>query len=171
MSEIKPRNQYFDIPKYFKFAEHHETPATPAVPLFFALDEALKIVVEEGIDKRVKRHEVSANAFYSGFEALGLKSLAATEFRSHSVVGMKYPAGIKDEDFRSTLDKKFGVLVAGGFAKLKGTMFRVGSMGMIDQTLVTATISAVAQTLKHLGYDCDANNALATAWETLKTLG
>ena len=170
MREVKPRNQYFDIPKYFKFAEHHETPATPAIPLFFALDEALKIVLEEGLDNRFRRHEVCANAFYNGFEALGLKALAATEFRSHSVVGIKYPAGIKDEDFRSTLDKKFGLLIAGGFGKLKGTMFRVGSMGMIDQTMVTATLGAISQTLNHLGYECDSNKALATAWETLKAL-
>lgn len=171
MTELKPRNQYFDIPKYFKFAEHHETPATPAVPLFFALDEALKIVLEEGLEKRVKRHEVCANAFYNGFEALGLNALAAAEYRSHSVVGIKYPSGVKDEDFRSLLDKKFGVLVAGGFGKLKGTMFRVGSMGMIDQTLVTTTLGAISQTLKHLGYDCDANKALEVAWEGLRALG
>lgn len=171
MNNFKPRNQYFDIPKYFKFAEHHETPATPAVPLFFAMDEALKIILEEGLDNRFKRHKVCAEAFYTGFEALGLKALATDEYRSYSVIGIKYPDGIKDEDFRSTLDKRFGVLIAGGFGKMKGTMFRIGSMGMIDQTLVTASLSAVSQTLKHLGYECDSNKALEVAWDALKILG
>jgi len=170
MSTFKPRNQYFDIPKYFKFAEHSETPATPAVPLFFALDEALKMVLEEGIEKRIKRHEICANAFYSGFESLGLKAFATSELRSRTVIGIKYPPGIKDEDLRSLLDKKFGVLVAGGFGKLKGSMFRVGSMGMIDQTLVSTTLDAISQGLRYLGYECDSSKALSVAWENLKAL-
>ncbi|MHB1867903.1 MAG: pyridoxal-phosphate-dependent aminotransferase family protein [Nitrososphaerales archaeon] len=170
MATFKPRNQYFDIPKYFKFAEHAETPATPAVPLFFALDEALKMVLEEGIEKRVKRHEICANAFYSGFESLGLKPFATNELRSRTVIGIKYPPGIKDEDLRPLLDKKFGVLVAGGFGKLKGSMFRVGSMGMIDQTLVSTTLDAISQGFRYLGYECDSSKALSVAWEILKPL-
>lgn len=171
MGQFNPRNQYFDIPKYFKFAEHVETPATPAVPLFFALDEALKLVLEEGLETRFKRHKACANAFYSGFEALGLKPLASAESRSNSVVGIKYPDGIKDDEFRTILDKRFGVVVAGGFGKLKGTMFRVGCMGMIDQSIVSSTIGSISQTFKYLGYSCDGNRALAAAWDALKALG
>lgn len=170
MTAVKPRNQYFDIPKYFKFAEHAETPATPAVPLFFAIDEALKMVLEEGLEKRVRRHEVCATAFYNAFESLGLKAFAPMEYRSHTVLGIKYPPGIKDDEFRTLLDRKFGVLVAGGFGKLKGSMFRVGSMGMIDQTLVTVTLDAVSQSLRFLGYECHTNKALSVAWENLKAL-
>jgi aspartate aminotransferase-like enzyme len=170
MTQFKPRNQYFDIPKYFKFAEHAETPATPALPLFFALDEALKIVLEEGLAKRFRRHEICASAFYNSFETLGLEAFAPKEFRSYTVIGIKYPQGIRDDEFRTLLDKKFGVLVAGGFGKLKGSMFRVGSMGAVDQTLVTATIDAIAQGLKYFGYECDTNKALSSAWETLNAL-
>jgi aspartate aminotransferase-like enzyme len=170
MAQFKPRNQYFDIPKYFKFAEHAETPATPALPLFFALDEALKIILEEGIEKRFNRHELCARAFYNAFESLDLKAFASGEFRSHTVIGIKYPPNIKDDEFRTLLDKRFGVLVAGGFGKLKGSMFRVGSMGVIDQMLVTATLDAISQTLRYFGYECDTNKAISQAWETLKPL-
>jgi aspartate aminotransferase-like enzyme len=170
MAQFKPRNQYFDIPKYFKFAEHAETPATPALPLFFALDEALKIILEEGIENRFNRHELCARAFYNAFESLGLKAFAPPEFRSHTVIGIKYPPNIKDDEFRTLLDKRFGVLVAGGFGKLKGSMFRVGSMGVIDQMLVTTTLDAISQTLRYFGYQCDPNKALSQAWETLKPL-
>ena len=170
MAEFKPRNQYFDIPKYFKFAEHAETPATPALPLFFALDEALNLILEEGLVRRFKRHEVCANAFYGAFESLGLSAFAENEIRSQTVIGIKYPQGIKDDEFRTLLDKKFGVLVAGGFGKLKGTMFRVGSMGIVDQMLVTATIDAIAQGLNYLGYECDSNAALSTAWNAIDAL-
>lgn len=170
MTSIKPRNQYFDMSKYFKFAEHAETPATPALPLFFAIDEALKLVLEEGFEKRIKRHEICANAFYNAFDSIGLKGFAPTEYRSRTVLGIKYPPGIKDDEFRTLLDKKFGILVAGGFGKLKGSMFRIGSMGLIDQTLVTVTVDAVGQSLRYLGYACDPNKALSVAWENLKAL-
>lgn len=171
MSGIKTRNQYFDIPKYFKFAEHEETPSTPAIPLFFALDEALKEILEEGIERRLTRHKVCADAFYSGFESLGLKVFAPREIRSNTVVGINYPAGIGDQEFRSLMDKKFGVLIAGGFGKLKGSMFRVGSMGMINETLVTTTLNAVGQTLRHFNFSCDTTSSLNVAWDELKALG
>jgi aspartate aminotransferase-like enzyme len=164
-----PRSQYFDVPKYFQFAEHDETPSTPGVPLFFALDEALKMVLEEGIEKRFARHELCSKAFYSAFEALGLKPFATQEFRSHTVIGINYPAGVDDKKFRALLDEKFGVVIAGGFGKLKGSMFRVGSMGEIDQRMVTVTVSAVAESLNSLGVRCDLSVALSRIWETFRT--
>ena len=170
MDGVKTRNQYFDMPKYFKFAEIHEIPSTPAIPLFFALDEALQIVLEEGIQNRFRRHEVCANAFYSAFEALGLKAFAVPEFRSWTVVGITYPAGIEDKPFRAMLDSRFGILVAGGFGKLKGSMFRVGSMGEINRTLVTTTVGGIALSLKSLGYPCDPSKALTSASDTLSRL-
>ena len=171
MEGAKTRNQYFDIPKYFKFSEHEETPATPALPLFFALDEALKEILEEGVEGRIRRHEICANAFYSGFESLGLKAFAPLEIRSNTVIGITYPSGIADNEFRALMDKKFGVLIAGGFGKLKGSMFRVGSMGLINQTMVTTTLDAIGQSLRYFNYTCDPTKALSVAWNELKALG
>ena len=168
--KVKPRNQYFDIAKYFKFAEHHEIPSTPAVPLFFALDEALKMVIEEGLENRFRRHEICANAFYAAFAMLGLKAFAKEEFRSRSVIGINYPFGIEDKLFRAFLDEKYGIQIAGGFGKLKGSMFRVGCMGEINPTLVTLTVDAIGQSLKSLGFGGDPSTALSAAWETLKPL-
>ena len=170
ISEVKPRNQYFDIPKHFKFAEIHETPSTPAVPLFFALDEALKLVLDEGIDARFHRHEICANSFYAAFEALGLKPFAAQEFRSRTVIGIVYPQGIDDKMFRAVLEVKFGIVVAGGFGKLKGSMFRVGSMGEISPVHVTVTVSGVGLCLRTQGFQCDPSKALAVAWDSLSSL-
>jgi len=170
MQGAKPRNQYFDVPKYFEFALRNETPSTPAVTLFFALDEALKMVLEEGISKRFKRHEICAAAFYNAFESLGLKPFARPEYRSHTVIGMNYPAGIDDKKFRATLDEKFGIVVAGGFGKLKGSMFRVGCMGEINEKLVTLTVAAVSETLSSLGLNCDQSTALEAAWKIMSSL-
>ncbi|MHB1908932.1 MAG: pyridoxal-phosphate-dependent aminotransferase family protein [Nitrososphaerales archaeon] len=170
MSMIKPRNQYFDISKYFQFAQHDETPATPSLPLFFALDEALKLVLEEGLHNRLKRHKLCASAFYSGFESIGMKAFADPEFRSNVVIGINYPSGIDDAKFRSLLSERFGIIVGGGFGKLKGSMFRIGSMGIIDSTMVTATVAACAETLSMFGFKCDSSKAVASAQEKLQSL-
>jgi len=170
MEGMKPRSQYFDIPKYFQFAENGETPSTPAVSLFFALNEALNMVLEEGIQNRFHRHELCARAFYAGFESLGLKAFAREEFRSRTVIGINYPPGIEDKKFRAMLDERFGVTIAGGFGKLKGSMFRVGSMGEINERMIAVTLDAIAQTLKSFEFECDASKALSSVWETLKPL-
>lgn len=167
MNGVKPRNQYLDVPKYFQFAERGETPSTPAVPLFFALDEALKLVLEEGLQNRFRRHEKCASAFYAGFESLGLKPFAREEYRSRTVIGINYPTGVDDKKFRATLDEKFGVVVAGGFGKLKGSMFRVGSMGEIDGRTVSITVSAVAESLISMGIKCDQSEALSEIWKII----
>jgi aspartate aminotransferase-like enzyme len=170
MARVKPKNQYFDIPRYFKFAEHDETPSTPSLPLFFALDEALKIIHEEGMEKRIRRHAVCAQAFYSAFESIGMPAFADSRFRSNVVIGITYPKGVDDAKFRSTLSKNFGILVGGGFGRLKGSMFRIGSMGDIDGAMVEATLSGCAQALSLSGYPCDSSKALSSAWNELKQL-
>ncbi len=170
MEGKKPRTQYFDMPKYFKFAEHDETPSTPSLPLFFALSEALQIIHEEGMEKRIKRHAVCARAFYSAFERIGLHALPDEKYRSNVVIGIKYPETLDDAKFRSLLSERFGIIIAGGFGKLKGTMFRVGSMGDIDASMVSVTIECVAESLRILGYNCSPSDAVSSAWEVLKTL-
>lgn len=167
---VKPRTQTFDMLRYFKYAEHGETPFTPSLPVFFALNEALKIIQEEGMNRRIKRHEICARAFYSAFEAIGLRIFTATEDRSHTVLGVLYPQGIDDTRFRTMLSERFGILIAGGFGTMKGSMFRVGSMGMINETLVTLTVNSIVQCLNHFGYRCDSTAALSAAWNVLDEL-
>ncbi len=167
---IKPRTQSLDIPRYFKFAEHGETPFTPSLPIFFALDEALKMIREEGIEKRIRRHEVCSRAFYAAFEEYGLRPFAEENCRSHTVIGILYPQGVDDGKFRTLLSEKFGILIAGGFGKMKGRMFRVGSMGIVDEAIVTTTVNGIAQALTQLGHRCDASKGLSAAWNELSEL-
>ncbi|MGI0001952.1 MAG: pyridoxal-phosphate-dependent aminotransferase family protein, partial [Nitrososphaeraceae archaeon] len=66
MIDSPPPTQYFNLKRYFKyFGDSGETPFTPALPLLFAYREALEMVLEEGLEKRVERHRRCANAFYT----------------------------------------------------------------------------------------------------------
>ncbi len=149
LKKSPPSTRYFDISRYVEYGSRGETPFTPALPIFYALDEALEELLEEGLTNRVKRHEVNSAALYAGMERLGLKLFPATaEVRSRTVVAVRYPDGVDDALFRRKLAEEHGILVAGGFGPLKGKVLRVGCMGLVSAEYVNATLGAVEKTLK-----------------------
>ena len=171
MIENPPPTMYFNLARYFKYYEESKhTPFTPALPLLYAYREALRIILEEGMEARIKRHKICSDALYSGLSAIGLTPFAKEEDRSISIIALNYLDGLEDNTFRNTLAKKFRVLVAGGFGNLKGKVFRVGCMGEVHRYHVMRTISAISSTLALMGYKTNAVDALKTAEEKLKDL-
>jgi len=152
MIENPPPSQYLNLKRYFKYYnESFETPFTPAVSLFYAYQEALNIIIEEGMQNRIDRHKKCANAFYSGLEALGFTPFADADSRSNVVIAVNYLPGIDDKKFRELISTKFKVLLAGGFGELKGKVFRVGCMGEVSSYHVMRTLSAISSSMSILG--------------------
>jgi aspartate aminotransferase-like enzyme len=171
MIDNPPKTMYFNLPRYFKYYEESKhTPFTPALPLLYAYREAMNIILEEGLDARIKRHRICSQALYSGLSAIGLTPFAKEDSRSTVVIALNYLDGLEDKTFRTTLSDKFRVLVAGGFGNLKGKVFRVGCMGEVNKYHVMRTISAISSTLAMMGYKTDAQAGLNTAEEKLKAL-
>lgn len=171
MNENPPKTMYFNLARYFKYYEESKhTPFTPALPLLYAYREAMNIILEEGLDNRIKRHRICSDALYSGLSAMGLTPFAKEESRSTVVVALNYLQGLEDKTFRNTLAEKFRVLVAGGFGNLKGKVFRVGCMGEVHRYHVMRTISAIGSTLEMMGYKTKSMDALKTAEDKLKSL-
>jgi aspartate aminotransferase-like enzyme len=170
MQSNPPPTQYLNLKRYFKYYEENfETPFTPALPLFYAFDEALDIVLEEGMDKRIKRHKICAEAFYVGLNAMGLKPFANSDARSNVVIAVKYLPDMDDKKFRGLLSEEFRVLVAGGFGDLKGKVFRIGSMGEVNKYHVMRTLSSIASTINMLGLKANPE-ATSLALEKMKSL-
>jgi aspartate aminotransferase-like enzyme len=152
ISSNPPPILYLNLKRYFKYyEENYETPFTPALPLFYAFNEALDIVLAEGLDKRIDRHRLCAEAFYSGLNALGLTPFAREDARSNVVIAAKYIDGMDDKKFRTILAKEFRVLIAGGFGDLKGKVFRIGSMGEVNKYHVMRTLSSIIATMNMIG--------------------
>ncbi len=145
-----PATRYFDVQRYLDYGAKGETPFTPALPLFYALDEALKELLEEGLATRIQRHERESRRIYDGTAALGLKTVASQDVRSRTVIANYYPPGVDDGSFRKTLSQDHDVVVAGGFGPFAGKVFRIGCMGLINDGYVDATLRAVSETLKKL---------------------
>ena len=152
MIENPPPSQYLNLKRYFKYySDSFETPFTPAVSLFYAYQEALNIIIQEGMENRIIRHRKCANAFYSGLEALGFTPFADASSRSNVVIAVNYLPGIDDKKFRELISTKFKVLIAGGFGELKGKVFRVGCMGEVSSYHVMRTLSAITSSMSILG--------------------
>ena len=147
LQKSPPRTRYFEIPRYLEYGTRGETPFTPALPLFYALDEALKELLEEGLAKRVERHDRMSALLYDGLSGLGMRPVAEKSVRSKTVIASFYPDGVDDAKFRRALSDQRGVVVAGGFGPFAGKVFRVGCMGQINGELVAATLKAIEETM------------------------
>jgi len=142
-----PKTRYFDLPRYMEYGANGETPFTPALPLYYALDEALAELLEEGLEKRVERHDRMSALLYDGLAKQGLKAVAEKSVRSKTVVASYYPPGVDDAKFRKALAHDKGIVIAGGFGPFKGKVFRVGCMGQINEKLVDTTLKAIGETM------------------------
>lgn len=150
-----PKVRYFDLGRQIDFLTHGETPFTPAVSLYYALDEALSWLAEEGLENRVQRHALHARQLYSMLAAMDLKPLATESVRSNTVIAGWYPSGIDDKAFRKKLSDEQDLVIGAGVGNLKGKVFRIGSMGDVSSTHVNRTASAMSVTFQKMGYNVD----------------
>jgi len=146
---VKPP-YYFDLPSIREHWLRKETPCTPAISLYYALDEALKMIREEGLEKRFQRYATCARAFYDGFEAMGLKPYAAENVRSNTVITVALPSGVDVGQVREIMKERYSVVITGGLGKIRQLILRIGCMGTISQAEVLTTINALENTLVDL---------------------
>ncbi|HII79744.1 MAG TPA: alanine--glyoxylate aminotransferase family protein, partial [Methanosarcina sp.] len=156
MDSVKKRPYYNDLKAYKKSGDkpRPETPYTPAIPLFYALQEALHIVKEEGMEARIKRHRTLSESVRAAAGAMNIEmfpQLNEYSQYSNTVTAMKSPAGIDGEDIKNDM-KKRGVIIAGGQERLKNKIFRIGSMGNVTARDVLSTIQQLEIVLNKRGY-------------------
>jgi alanine-glyoxylate transaminase/serine-glyoxylate transaminase/serine-pyruvate transaminase len=106
-------------------AYHHTAP----VNSLYAMNEALRLVVEETLQVRWDRHRDAANRLYSRLEAAGLEMVVAAEHRLHPLTLVRIPEGVDDAAVRGGLLDKHSIEVGGGLGKFAGKAWRIGLMG------------------------------------------
>ena len=141
---------YFDWKEAKTWADKGMTPFTPAVPVAFALQEGLRMLEEEGLANVYERHARLARATQAGLQALGFQLFAQDGYRSNTVTSALPPAGLDVAALRKLLDTKYGVVIAGGQAKMTGKMVRVGHLGAVAEGDVVQVIWAMEQALEEL---------------------
>jgi alanine-glyoxylate transaminase / serine-glyoxylate transaminase / serine-pyruvate transaminase len=106
-------------------AYHHTAP----INMNYALHEALRIVLQEGLPARFERHHHNHLALREGLQALGIDFAVAAENRLPMLNAVKIPAGVDDALLRGRLLQEFGIEIGSGLGPLKGRTWRIGLMG------------------------------------------
>lgn len=147
--EVENRGYYFDFLLMKKhFDEKGETPITPAVTLFYALDFSLDKILKEGIGDRYKRHQIMAE-YVRGWAAKYFSLFPEKGYESPTLTVIKNTRGIDVAEFIKKL-KERGFVIANGYGKLKEKTFRIAHMGDL-------TLQDVEELIKNMNEILDEN--------------
>ena len=124
-------------------AEDGSTPWTPALSLFFALQVALRLMREEGLDNLFERHRRLAQFTRDGLADLDLKLFADPRHASPTVTTAYVPDGVNARQLLKGLEERHSVVLAGGQGNLSGKIIRIGHMGWVHQDDLAAVLRAL----------------------------
>ena len=161
---------YLDLKSYKKSLLNNSNPFTPSVNLMFALDEALKMMKEEGLENIFQKHERHKRAISEAAKKLNLKLFASEESLSPSITALE-AQNFDAESFRKSIQNKYDIQLAGGQDHLKGKIFRVGHLGYINDRDIISVIAAIGLTLyeKNSVNENDIGQALIEAKKHLES--
>lgn len=155
---------YFDYKKYKKSLETSETPFTPPVTLIVALQEAITMIKEKGIENVWADCSLLAKASRAGMKALGLELFA--ENPCDVVTSAKVPEEIGGKIVK-ILREKYGISIAGGQGELKGKIIRFAHMGYIGKADILVGFACLEMVLCELGYKLEKGKSVAAVQEIL----
>ncbi|MFH0828479.1 MAG: alanine--glyoxylate aminotransferase family protein [Candidatus Omnitrophota bacterium] len=153
---------YFDLKAAKKAYASTDTPWTPAIGLVIALNEAIKLMRAEGLEKIFAWHAKMAEAVRAAVKALGLELFAPNAF-SDVVTAVKVPAVIDGEKLVKSMRDAHGVTIAGGQSEMKGKIFRFAHMGYIGEYDIIAGISCLEKVLSQMGYEFELGAGVSAA--------
>lgn len=147
----KSSRYYLDLRKAKKALDKNDTPFTSSITLIIALNEALKMMQQDGLENIFKRHRVMALATRAAMQALGLE-LFAPLAASDGVTAAKVPGNIDGEKLVKTMRDTYGVTIAGGQDELKGKVIRIAHMGYITESDIIMGLSCLEKVLTQMGH-------------------
>ncbi len=156
-SERYVRSNYLDLTQLQRYwgperINHH----TEATSMIYALHEALRLLLLEGMPNVYARHAKNDRILTEGMEKMGLSLYGQRETKMPTVIPIIIPEGIDGEEVRDLLLEQFKIEIASSFGALKGKIWRVGNMGYSSrQTNVLHFLSAFETVLKKVGYEFD----------------
>lgn len=150
--KTKVQSWYLDLSmvrKYWsgsKRVYHHTAP----VSMIYALYEALRLVLEEGLERRFERHRRNHELLRNGLEAMGFEYIPALPFRLPMLNAVRIPAGYDDAEVRERLLNEYNIEIGGGLGDFAGKAWRIGLMGYSSsENHVNMLISALRQIISY----------------------
>ena len=175
---IQQRNKpvqsyYLDLSKLHRYwnGDHtyHHTACSNVV---YTMREALRVILEEGLETRWARHQLHGEALRAGIKAMGLDILTQPGFELPVLTAISLREGIDEMAMRNGLLEEYSIEVGGGFGALKGRLIRIGLMGYNSRRKnVDTVLSALEHVLPRSGFKPNPGAALAAADAVYKARG
>jgi aspartate aminotransferase-like enzyme len=144
---------YWDFNRAKNYLEEKkENPWTPAIPIIYAFNVALKMMLKEGIQNIFARHARVGKMTREGIQKLGLPLFADPAHASNTVTAVGIPPGLDGKKLRQVLREEYKVVLAGGQQTLDGKIFRIGHLGMVDEKDVREILTAIEKVLPLAGF-------------------
>lgn len=141
-------------------AYHHTAP----INMNYALHQALRLVLQEGLEARFARHQQHHLALKAGLAAMGIQYSVAPGVSLPMLNSVLIPAGADDAVVRSQLLNEFGIEIGGGLGPMKGKTWRIGLMGeTAKKSNVLLFLAALEQCLNRQGIRPDPGAGVAAA--------
>jgi alanine-glyoxylate transaminase/serine-glyoxylate transaminase/serine-pyruvate transaminase len=163
----KVRSWYLDVSLIANYwggdrVYHHTAP----INMTYALHEALRLVLEEGLDACFTRHRKNHVALKAGLAALGIDYATQVGHELPQLNAVRIPSGVDDATVRKGLLERFGIEIGAGLGAFKGKVWRIGLMGYSSrQTNVLILLAALEQLLAEQGHRFEHGAAIAAANE------
>jgi alanine-glyoxylate transaminase/serine-glyoxylate transaminase/serine-pyruvate transaminase len=163
--KTKIQSWYLDLSMIEKYwgeerVYHHTAP----ISMNYALREALRLVHEEGLDARFRRHELNHRALAAGLAAMGLSLAAQEGHRLWTLNSVTLPVGADDATVRRQLLEEYNIEIGAGLGPWRGRIWRIGLMGESStRSNVLLVLSALEEILRKQGYVCAAGAGVSAA--------
>jgi 2-aminoethylphosphonate-pyruvate transaminase len=144
MKSYPKRSWYLHLPHYYEDEERGSIPFTPAVQVYYAFDEALNELLEEGVTNRIQRYKQAATLIRERMSELGVKAVLPTTHQSNTITSYYLPPGLTYSTLHDRL-KEQGYVVYAGQGQLESKAFRIANMGALRRSDLEGFLSAFQQ--------------------------
>lgn len=132
-----------DLIKHYEYEEkHNQTPYTPAIPLFYALNQALDDLLKGGVKNRIKKYKKNAELLRRGLKKLGLKFYLPEKYRSNMVAYVLLPKRVKFKQIHDKLKNK-GFVIYPGKGPLTEKAMHIATIGAINNKDIQRFLKAL----------------------------
>jgi aspartate aminotransferase-like enzyme len=147
-AQAKIPRYYWDFTKAKSYLEKDQTPWTPCISVFFALDVSQDMMLKEGLANVFARHAKLGDMTRKGVKSLGLSLFSADEkYASNTVTAVKASEKMNVSKLQQILRDEYKVVLAGGQGDLTGKIFRIGHLGWVTEADIKETLDAIGKAL------------------------
>ncbi len=141
---------YFDWTEARAWMEKGQTPFTPAVSVYYALDVALQKILAEGMTNVIARHARIAALARAQAKALGFRMFGEERYASNAVTALYAPDGVDTETLRKIAREEYELIIGGGQGPMRGKIIRVGHLGWVKEQEIYDCFAVIGHILEKI---------------------